>query len=324
MPVFKDLAGQRFGRWTVTDQYRRVKSPTAKYYHYEWLCHCDCGTEKWILPSNLTNGISKSCGCLKSEKAKEPKPSLMTDLSGQKIGRLTVTSTYESRKSGKSTRIYWLCKCSCGNEVWVSAGNLASGNVQSCGCLAKELTIQRSKRENTFEHVSDGYVCGYDSNGECFLFDECDFDKVNKYCWHVSHEGYVKTNMPKSNDKKRRLVVLHRYLLDMLDEDFSWNKVVDHINGDPRDNRRSNLRIATQKENSQNTGPYRNSKIGVPGVTKCSNCPGYIVRATYNGKRIYGGYFRDLDEAKKKAVELHDKYYGEFSYENSRNMKEFN
>lgn len=321
MPAFRDLTGQRFGRWTVTDKYRRIKSQSAKYYHYEWLCKCDCGNTRWVLPSNLTGGISKSCGCLHKELVKVPRPELMKNLAGHQFGRLTATSKYESRKSGKSTSIYWLCKCSCGNETWVSASNLVSGGVQSCGCLAIELTIERSKRENTFVLDPAGFVRGYDSHGECFLFDEDDFDKVKKYCWHVSKEGYVKTNLPKSEDGDRKLIVLHRYLLDMLDEDFSWDRVVDHINGNPRDNRRTNLRIVTQKENSQNTGPYKASKVGYPGVTECNNCPGYIVRATNNGERVYGGYFRDLEKAKEKSIELHNKYYGEFSYENSRNLK---
>lgn len=53
------------------------------------------------------------------------------NLTGKKFSRLTVTE-YSHTDGG---RAYWKCKCDCGNEATVSAGNLKSGLVRSCGCL---------------------------------------------------------------------------------------------------------------------------------------------------------------------------------------------
>lgn len=53
------------------------------------------------------------------------------DRTGLKYGKLTCTDTFERR--GK--RIYWLCKCECGNEKWVCAQNLIKA--KSCGCNNK-------------------------------------------------------------------------------------------------------------------------------------------------------------------------------------------
>ncbi len=66
MSRFKDLTGQRFGRWLVISQtpYRSSKSVM-------WLCRCDCGTERLVNGANLRKGITKSCGCYNSEKAIE-------------------------------------------------------------------------------------------------------------------------------------------------------------------------------------------------------------------------------------------------------------
>lgn len=52
-----DLTGKRFGKWTVL-----YKSKKPNYWH----CKCDCGTERDVFRGNLTQGMSKSCGCEKS------------------------------------------------------------------------------------------------------------------------------------------------------------------------------------------------------------------------------------------------------------------
>ncbi len=52
--------GDRFGRYTVIAELpRRIVR--------NWLCRCDCGTERSVGHSNLTSGHSKSCGCLQRE-----------------------------------------------------------------------------------------------------------------------------------------------------------------------------------------------------------------------------------------------------------------
>ncbi len=65
------------------------------------------------------------------------------DLTGQHFGSLTVVERSENAKDGGAK---WLCKCDCGNESIVSAGNLKSGHTQSCGCYEREQTIKRSTK----------------------------------------------------------------------------------------------------------------------------------------------------------------------------------
>lgn len=57
-------------------------------------------------------------------------------LAGQTFGRWTVIS-----KSHKGARgeIFWLCRCECGSEKPVTAGNLRSGTSTSCGCYHREV-----------------------------------------------------------------------------------------------------------------------------------------------------------------------------------------
>lgn len=60
---------------------------------------------------------------------------MVINLTGQRFGRLTAVRPTEKRQG---TSIVWECKCDCGNAAFVAAGNLQSGNTQSCGCVLKE------------------------------------------------------------------------------------------------------------------------------------------------------------------------------------------
>lgn len=61
MPAFIDLTGQRFGRWTVCEMTGKRNGKII------WLCKCDCGNTKIVQGSSITNGASRSCGCLTRE-----------------------------------------------------------------------------------------------------------------------------------------------------------------------------------------------------------------------------------------------------------------
>jgi hypothetical protein len=41
--------------------------PTGQGSLQKWLCRCDCGTLKSIWASNLRQGRTQSCGCLRKE-----------------------------------------------------------------------------------------------------------------------------------------------------------------------------------------------------------------------------------------------------------------
>lgn len=70
---------------------------------------------------------------------------------GKTYSRLTVLridriENFVSKTSGKtSIRKFFVCSCSCGNEVSVASNSLANGNTKSCGCLRKELLREKSE-----------------------------------------------------------------------------------------------------------------------------------------------------------------------------------
>lgn len=61
--TFRDLTGERFGKWTVLKLSGKNKNDKL------WLCRCECGKERVITQYNLTHGRSSSCiQCANIEK----------------------------------------------------------------------------------------------------------------------------------------------------------------------------------------------------------------------------------------------------------------
>lgn len=67
MSKIRDLTNKKFGRWTV------IKIAYIKKRRTYWECVCDCGTIKNVLGTNLTRGMSMSCGCIQREKRTKEK-----------------------------------------------------------------------------------------------------------------------------------------------------------------------------------------------------------------------------------------------------------
>lgn len=59
---FKDIAGQTFGRLTVTQELGR-----DSFGRVTWSCRCVCGQVVTVGGANLRSGTTKSCGCLRLE-----------------------------------------------------------------------------------------------------------------------------------------------------------------------------------------------------------------------------------------------------------------
>lgn len=55
--------GEKYGRWTTLERTLERSSNGSVM----WLCKCDCGNEKLVKAQSLSQGVSKSCGCIKKE-----------------------------------------------------------------------------------------------------------------------------------------------------------------------------------------------------------------------------------------------------------------
>lgn len=68
---------------------------------------------------------------------------------GNVYSRLTVIAPDGIRRVGRKRPLpcaFWLCRCSCGNQVVVCGRNLRSGVSRSCGCLQREHAARIAKQ----------------------------------------------------------------------------------------------------------------------------------------------------------------------------------
>lgn len=102
---------------------------------------------------------------------------------------------------------------------------------------------------------------------------------------------------------------LSRVIMDIYDSKL----VVDHINGNTLDNRRSNLRVCTQSQNLMNSKKSSNNKSGLKGVSWHKKNKQWQVFVGVNNKRIFGGYYKCRLLAGMKYDELAIKHHGRFA-----------
>lgn len=127
MGTLKDLTNQKFGLLTVINRAPDHISPNGRK-RVKWHCKCECGNEIDVFSDNLTRGKTLSCGCYNDKQRK----ARFNDITNQVFGQLT--ALYPTDRRNASGEIIWHCKCTCGNEVDVSLGDLRSHHTTSCGC----------------------------------------------------------------------------------------------------------------------------------------------------------------------------------------------
>jgi len=109
-----------------------------------------------------------------------------------------------------------------------------------------------------------------------------------------------------------RLRMLHRVVWDYHNgtcEGF----LVDHINGDPSDNRIENLRLCNYSTNAANSRMHRDNAVGLKGVHKHSDGR-YRAQICKDGKKRHLGLFETKELAHEAYVEAANKLFKSFAH----------
>jgi hypothetical protein len=199
-------------------------------------------------------------------------------------------------KNPKRKDILWEVKCKfCGRTVTMVRSDIIKGK-HTCMCLRPSSNLGKVIG-NKFD-VIDDIVTMYDSNGISFTLDLEDLSKVQKYTWVVSN-GYVCNG--------NTSLLLHQYLMNC-----PKGKVVDHIDGNPLNCVKSNMRVCTKHQNNQNHKVSSNNVTGCTGVHLYKRTGKYTASIYHKGKRVHLGTFNTYEEAVSVRKEAEEKYFGEF------------
>lgn len=143
------------------------------------------------------------------------------------------------------------------------------------------------------------------TKGHFALVDDEDYECVTRFKWYAHNsKGGRRPARVICSENGRKIRYLHHEILQPPE-----GMVVDHINGDPWDNRRVNLRICTRAQNWLNRRKNESARF-YKGVTL--NKGRYIARIGHAGAVHSLGSFATPEEAAqaydKAAIELHGQY----------------
>lgn len=221
----------------------------------------------------------------------------LDNLIGKRFGRLTVIKKANRLKSN-TTR--WECICDCGNIIQTTRTSLIKGTSKSCGCYKKELFSKKFSKYNKYIKKDGCYMGILFNSNDKFIIDAEDFQKIKKYCWYKTSNGYIG-----ARDKvNRKIILLHNLIMS--------DKYVDHINRNKLDNRKSNLRKVTSQQNNMNKSKQKNNTSGISGVFFDKSKNKWVAALTYNGKSFMKR-FKEKNEAIKYRRELERKYFKNFA-----------
>lgn len=197
----------------------------------------------------------------------------LVDLVGQRFGHLLVI---ERRSNNSYGQTRWLCRCDCGNETIVYAGNLRHGHTQSCGCLQKRLA-----KESHTKHK----MCGTSTYNT--------WGKIIQRCNNKKDTGYERYG-------GRGITVCSRWLnfenffADMGEkpEGLTIERIDNNKGYFPK-----NCYWATYTDQNRNKRIPKNNKTGVVGVRWNKKIRKYYAQIDVNHKRYHLGSFATLEEA---------------------------
>ena len=150
------------------------------------------------------------------------------------------------------------------------------------------------------------------TQGKFALVDDEDFEWLNQFHWSVDGSGYPQRAI--KTEKGWRPLRMHRDILKLKAGEHG-----DHINGDKLDNRRSNLRKCTQKENNRNMKPSSSNSTGYKGVRYRKDkwrTQKWYAEIMIANKKIYLGGFDTKEQAALAYNQAAKKYFGDFAYLN--------
>ena len=147
------------------------------------------------------------------------------------------------------------------------------------------------------------------TRGKNALVDKDVFERLSKHKWFFEDSGYPMTNI--KEDGKWKKERMHYFIMEKKE-----GKIIDHINRNRLDNRKSNLRYATYSENFHNADISKRNKSGYKGVHWDKQSQKWRAMASVKGKQKHIGLYDCKKEAAKAYNDFVVRTAGEFAHLN--------
>lgn len=217
---------------------------------------------------------------------KKPRSTKAIDITGKKFSRLT--AMYLTSERGKQGQRMWMCSCDCGNQKVIMQQSLTSGNTRTCGRCPNEYVINGDVVKiniSTPTHPDTWTTIDLEDLPKVVPFVNQNGGQ-SKWLAHDSGWGCYAIDTNRSTK-------LHRIIIGA-----KTNKqLVDHLNGDKLDNRKSNLRIVTPAENNKNVRRKSNNSSGATGVYEERSSGLFVAAIQMQHKKLHIGRYDTVSEA---------------------------
>ena len=142
------------------------------------------------------------------------------------------------------------------------------------------------------------------TNGTEAIVDDEDYEELSKYRWSWG-SGYARRYA--KIDGKVYCLGMHRALMNA-----EKGTEVDHINRNPLDNRKANLRVVSHQENMVNRRKHKNNTTGISGVYWSNRYNMYHARIQRKNITYHLGYFVNKEDAAAAYSNAAEKYHSEY------------
>jgi len=155
------------------------------------------------------------------------------------------------------------------------------------------------------------------TQGKFAIVDDADYEELSKYKWCALYSKDMSSFYAgRESRKKEGEICTIRMRRQILGLEYGDPRHGDHQNHNTLDNRRSNIRICTSRQNSMNRKPDQNTSSKYKGVSWENSRNKWQAHITIKGKKKHLGYFQTEELAALTYNEAAKKYFKEFAYLN--------